>query len=99
MLNIDKNSDGNTLVVSLEGRLDTTTAPLLEAELKSSLEGVTSLILDMNKLDYISSAGLRVLLSAQKTMNVCGEMMITGVNETIMEIFEVTGFSDILTIE
>ena len=96
MLNIDKNSDGNTLVVSLEGRLDTTTAPLLEAELKSSLEGVTSLILDMNKL---SSAGLRVLLSAQKTMNACGEMKITGVNETIMEIFEVTGFSDILTIE
>lgn len=99
MLNISKNLDGNTLAVVLEGRLDTTTAPQLEQELKGSLDGVTKLTLDFNKLDYISSAGLRVLLSAQKTMNKQGEMIIRNANETVMEIFEVTGFSDILTIE
>ena len=99
MLSIDKKLDNGTLAIALEGRLDTTTAPDLERELKSSLDGVTDLQLDFSKLEYISSAGLRVLLSAQKTMNKQGSMVLTNVNETIMEIFEVTGFSDILTIE
>ena len=99
MLNITKNANGSDLKVILEGRLDTTTAPQLEAELNSALSGVTALKFDLEKLDYISSAGLRVLLSTQKTMNKQGTMSITGVNDTIMEIFEITGFSDILTIK
>ena len=99
MLNIEKNTNASELTVSLTGRLDTTTAPELEKELKASLDGVTTLVIDMTALDYISSAGLRVLLSAQKTMNKQGEMKVVHVGETIMEIFEVTGFSDILTIE
>ncbi len=99
MLNIQKQKKSGFLTLSLEGRLDTTTAPLLESELKDALDGVTSLTVDMEKLDYISSAGLRVLLSAQKQMIAKGEMKVTRVNETVMEIFEVTGFSDILTIE
>lgn len=99
MLNIQKQKESGFLTLSLEGRLDTTTAPLLESELKDALDGVTSLTVDMEKLDYISSAGLRVLLSAQKQMIAKGEMKVTRVNETVMEIFEVTGFSDILTIE
>ena len=99
MLNVEKNMENGALVVSLEGRLDTITAPGLEKELSNSLEGVAALTFDMEKLDYISSAGLRVLLSAQKRMNKQGEMKITHVCETIMEIFEVTGFTDILTIE
>ena len=98
MLNITKSTENNALTIALEGRLDTTTAPELEAELKAALPGVGSLTIDMSKLEYISSAGLRVLLSAQKTMNKQGEMKITGVNDVIMEIFEVTGFSDILNI-
>jgi len=99
MLNITKNTNASELTVSLTGRLDTTTAPELEKELKASLDGVTTLVIDMTALDYISSAGLRVLLSAQKTMNKQGEMKVVHVGETIKEIFEVTGFSDILTIE
>jgi len=99
MLNIEKTTNASELTVSLTGRLDTTTAPELEKELKASLDSVTTLVIDMTALDYISSAGLRVLLSAQKTMNKQGEMKVVHVNETIMEIFEVTGFSDILTIE
>ena len=99
MLNITKNTNASELTVSLTGRLDTTTAPELEKELKTSLDGVTTLVIDMTALDYISSAGLRVLLSAQKTMNKQGEMKVVHVGDTIMEIFEVTGFSDILTIE
>ena len=99
MLNIQKQKESGSLTLSLEGRLDTTTASLLESELKDALDGVTSLTVDMEKLDYISSAGLRVLLSAQKQMIAKGEMKVTRVNETVMEIFEVTGFSDILTIE
>ena len=98
MLNITKTTENNALTVALEGRLDTTTAPELEAELKAALPGVSSLTIDMSKLEYISSAGLRVLLSAQKVMNQQGEMKITGVNDVIMEIGEVTGFSDILNI-
>jgi len=99
MLNIEKTTNASELTVSLTGRLDTTTAPELEKELKASLDSVTTLVIDMTALDYISSAGLRVLLSAQKTMNKQGEMKVVHVNETLMEIFEVTGFSDILTIE
>ena len=99
MLNITKKSEGTTLEVALEGRLDTTTAPQLEAELKSDLPGVTNLIMDFEKLEYISSAGLRVLLSAQKIMNKQGEMKLIHVSDVINEIFEVTGFSDMLNIE
>lgn len=98
-MNIVKTVEGDTLNVKVEGRLDTTTAPDLEAELKTSMEGVKTLIMDFSDLEYISSAGLRVLLSAQKVMNKQGSMSVRNVNETIMEIFEVTGFSDILTIE
>ena len=99
MLNINKTVEGSTLNVALEGRLDTTTAPKLEAELKESLNGMTEVVLDFEKLEYISSAGLRVLLSAQKIMNKQGSMKLIHVNDTIQEIFEVTGFSDILTVE
>jgi len=99
MLNISKEVNGNACTFSLEGRLDTTTAPQFETEIKGSLEGVTSLIMDMAKLEYISSAGLRVLLSAQKIMNKQGSMVIKNSSEEINEIFDVTGFSDILTIE
>lgn len=98
-MNIIKKNTGKNLEIALEGRLDTTTAPELEKELKADMEGAETLVLDFEKLDYISSAGLRVLLSAQKTMTKQGEMKIIHVNEMIMEVFEVTGFSDILTIE
>ena len=98
-MNIIRNKDGSKLTLALEGRLDTTTAPQLEAELKASLDGITELNLDFEKLEYLSSAGLRVLLAAQKVMNRQGSMVIRHVNETIQEVFEVTGFIDILTIE
>ena len=99
MLNINKETDGNNLTIALSGRLDTTTAPELEGELKASLDGVTALIMDCKELEYISSAGLRVLLSAQKTMNKQGSMVVRNASDAVKEIFEVTGFSDILTIE
>ena len=98
-ININKEQNGTNLTIALEGRLDTTTAPQLEGELKSSLGGVTVLNFDFSKLDYLSSAGLRVILQAQKTMNRQGSMVIRHVNETILEVFEITGFVDILTIE
>ncbi len=98
-MTITANRENSSLTLHLEGRLDTTTAPQLEAELKDALEGVEALTFDFEKLAYISSAGLRVLLSTQKRMNRQGEMKIVHVNEDILEIFEVTGFSDILTIE
>lgn len=97
-MNIKKTAEGTTLSIALEGRLDTSTAPQLEAEVKS-LEGVTELNLDFAQLEYLSSAGLRVILAAQKVMNKQGKMVIRHVNATIMEVFEVTGFVDILTIE
>ena len=97
-MTINKTQNGNSLTVAIEGRLDTTTAPQLEAELKASLDGVTELTMDLSTLEYISSAGLRVLLSTQKIMNKQGEMKVAGANETVMEVFEVTGFSDILNI-
>ena len=99
MLNITKSAEDKALRVALEGRLDTVTAPQLEEELRDALPGVASLVLDMEKLEYISSAGLRVLLSAQKVMNLQGEMKLLHVSDVVMEIFEVTGFTDILTIE
>ncbi len=98
-MKIEQKKNGSKLIMALQGRLDTTTAPELEAALKPALNGVTSLILDLAGLEYISSAGLRVLLSAQKVMNRQGEMKVAHANEAIMEIFEVTGFVDILTIE
>ena len=98
-MTINKTEDGSTLVLALEGRLDTTTAPELEAVLKESLKGVGALVLDMEGLVYLSSAGLRVILGAQKQMNRQGNMVVRYVNDTIMEVFEVTGFTDILTIE
>ena len=97
-MTITKELNCKDLTVALEGRLDTITAPELETELKASLDGVSKLTLDFSKLEYISSAGLRVLLSTQKRMNTQGSMTVTNVNATIMEIFEVTGFNDILTI-
>ncbi|MCR5402639.1 MAG: STAS domain-containing protein [Butyrivibrio sp.] len=98
-MTINKITDGSKLTIALEGRLDTTTAPQLDEELKTAMQGISSLEFDFSKLEYISSAGLRVLLSAQKTMNKQGSMVIRNVNEEINEIFEVTGFVDILTIE
>lgn len=98
-MTINKTANGNELTIALEGRLDTTTAPQLDDELKTALDGVTKLEFNFEKLEYISSAGLRVLLSAQKVMNKQGSMVIKNVNEEIQEIFEVTGFVDILTIE
>ena len=98
-MNIIKNQNGTTLDISLEGRLDTTTAPELDEIFKTSLEGTKELVIDMEKLEYISSAGLRALLVAQKIMNKNGSMKIKNVNDMIMEVFNVTGFSDILTIE
>ena len=99
MLNIKKNVENEKTCFQLEGRLDTVTAPELEQALKEVLDDAGELTLDFGKLDYISSAGLRVLLSAQKQMRQKGSMKLTHVSETIMEIFEVTGFSEILTIE
>lgn len=93
---LDKN--GSTLKVSVSGRLDTTTAPELEKALGSQLEGIESLTLDFGDLAYISSAGLRVLLALQKKMNRQGQMVVTHVNDNIMEVFDVTGFVDMLTI-
>ena len=98
-MTINKTQSGNALTITLEGRLDTVTSPELEKELKNSLDAAESLTLDFGKLEYISSAGLRVLLSTHKAMSKKGGMKITNVNEIVKEVFEVTGFSEILTIE
>ena len=98
-MNIYKTTNNPTLCIALEGRLDTTTAPQLETELKQSIGENTELILDFEKLEYLSSAGLRVLLAAQKVMDRQGRMIVRNVNEVIAEVFDITGFSDILTIE
>ena len=98
-MTIKKEQNGSALLLSLEGRLDTTTAPELEAVFKTSLLDITALTLDFAELVYLSSAGLRVILAAQKQMNNQGKMVVKNVSEAIMEIFEVTGFVDILTIE
>ena len=98
-MTINKTQNGSTLTLSLEGRLDTVTSPELEKVISYSLEGVKELIIDLEKLDYISSAGLRLLLSAQKKMNVQGTMKVIHVNEDVSEVFDITGFCNILTIE
>ena len=98
-MTIDKQQNGSELTLTLNGRLDTTTAPELETAIKENIAGITNLVMDFAGLEYLSSAGLRVILSAQKTMNRQGEMVIRNVNETINEVFEITGFIDILTIE
>ena len=97
-MTINKNQEGTRLEILLEGRLDTTTSPMLETELKQALDGITELTFNFEKLEYISSAGLRILLAAQKRMSKQGSMVVKNVNEVIAEVFEVTGFSDILTI-
>jgi anti-sigma B factor antagonist len=98
-MTITKNLDGTNLTIALEGRLDTTTSPQLEAELHPAIDDATEVTFDLEKLAYISSAGLRVLLSAQKIMNKQGKMTIKNVCPEIMDIFDVTGFVDILNIE
>lgn len=98
-MEITKKLEGNSLYIKLDGRLDTTTSPILEDELTAALDGVTDLTLDFSNLAYISSAGLRVLLSAQKLMNTQGTMKVTHVNADVMEVLEITGFTDVLTIE
>ncbi len=98
-MNITKKQEDSKLTVALEGRLDTVTAPQLEGDLRSSVNGISELVFDLSGMDYISSAGLRVLLSAQKVMNKQGSMLIRNVSPDVMEIFEVTGFIDILNIE
>jgi anti-anti-sigma factor len=98
-MEINTIKNGDEITVAVEGHLDTTTAPDLERELKGCLDGVKTLIFDFSKLEYTSSAGLRVLLSAQKQMSQQGEMVVKHVNKTIMEVFEVTGFVDILNIQ
>ncbi len=96
---INKTKEDTKLTVSIEGRLDTTTSPELSKELEASLVGVDQLVFDLKQLEYISSSGLRVLLSAQKAMNGKGTMIVKNVSDMVMEIFEITGFTDILTIE
>ena len=98
-MTITKQAEGKKLTLALEGRLDTTTAPELEAELNASLDGITDLVLDMKDLVYLSSAGLRVILGAQKRMNKQGHMTVKNVCADIMEVFEITGFVDILDIQ
>ena len=98
-MTIEKNVSGAAVTLKVIGRLDTTTAPALEAAVDGCKEEVKELILDCSALEYVSSAGLRVILKAQKQMNAQGSMKLIGVNETIMEVFDITGFADILTIE
>ena len=98
-MTITKNQDADKLTVALEGRLDTTTSPQLEGELRTAVNGITALTFDLEKLDYISSAGLRVQLAAQKVMNRQVSMVLRNVKPEVKEIFEVTGFIDILTLE
>ncbi|MBO4267487.1 MAG: STAS domain-containing protein [Lachnospiraceae bacterium] len=98
-MTINETKNGSELVITPEGRLDTTTAPELEQKVKELITGVTDLVFDLSKLEYISSAGLRVLLSTQKIMEKQGKMKFINVSDIIMEIFDVTGFSEILTIE
>ena len=98
-MTIEKTTENEKVTLTVSGRLDTTTAPELERTLDSILDGTKELVFDMTGLEYISSAGLRVILKAQKAMNAQGSMKLTGVNDSIMEVFDITGFLDILTIE
>ena len=98
-MTIEKKINQDTITLIVSGRLDTQTAPELEAELDAVLSDIKELTFDMTNLEYVSSAGLRVILKAQKAMNAQGSMKLTGVNDSIMEVFDITGFLDILTIE
>ena len=98
-MNIDRSVEGTTTNLKISGRLDTSTAPELEATINTCLEGVEELVMDFEGLEYVSSAGLRVILKSQKIMNKQGSMKIINVNDTIMEVFDITGFADVLTIE
>lgn len=98
-MNINTQKNNETVTIAVDGRLDTTTAPMLESEINEQASDAKMLVLNLNGLEYISSAGLRVLLASQKKMNQQGSMKITGVCEAVMEVFEMTGFADILTIE
>lgn len=98
-MTIQKTIEGSTMTLGIEGRLETTTAPSLEEVIRNELEGITDLTFDFSQLEYISSAGLRVILAAQKIMNNQGSMKVTGANDIVMEVFELTGFADIITIE
>ena len=98
-MTIEKKINGESTTLIVSGRLDTQTAPELENELDAVVNGIKELTFDMSNLEYISSAGLRVILKAQKVMNTQGSMKLTGVNDSIMEVFDITGFLDILTIE
>ena len=98
-MTIEKNFSNNVTTIKINGRLDTTTAPELEAVIDECVEGTQELLMDFSDLEYVSSAGLRVILKAQKLMNARGSMKLVNVNETIMEVFDITGFADILTIE
>lgn len=98
-MNIDKSINGSAAVLKLTGRLDTTSAPVLEAAVDGCAADINELTLDCAGLEYVSSAGLRVILKAQKLMKGKGGMKLTGVNENVMEVFDITGFTDILTIE
>lgn len=98
-MNITKTASGTTITLNISGRLDTTTAPQLEAHINECTQNCSELIIVCEELEYISSAGLRVILKAQKAMNARGSMKLTHVNENIMEVFDITGFTDILTIE
>ncbi len=98
-MNIIKNQEGATLTIQLDERLDTITAPLLDAELKNSLDGIETLIWDFSKLEYITSAGLRTLMNAQRTMNSKGTMKIIHANETVKGVFELTGLDNMLAEE
>ena len=98
-MKIEKLSTGTGITLKIIGRLDTTTAPELEATVDGCIAGLKDLVMDCSELEYVSSAGLRVILKAQKLMNAQGTMKVMNVNETIMEVFEITGFADILNIE
>ena len=98
-MTIEKKWNGDVATLVVTGRLDTQTAPELEKEVDGVVSDVKELVFDMNGLEYVSSAGLRVILKAQKIMNTKGSMKLTGVNDSIMEVFDITGFLDILTIE
>lgn len=98
-MNIKKKTNESEMIMYISGRMDTSTAPQFEVEIKSSLDGISKLVLDFENLEYVSSAGLRVILAAQKIMNKQGEMIIKNVSEVVYEVFEITGFVDILTIE
>ncbi|MEE1261780.1 STAS domain-containing protein [Ruminococcus sp.] len=98
-MNIKRKKEGSNLSVTVNGRIDTATAPAFEAEVKPYLDGVTNLTIDFKDVNYVSSAGLRVLLSLQKKMMVQGEMKLINVSEAVNDVFEVTGFDEILTYE